>query len=63
MKKNFLLFFVAILMSGCYITYKTPQSRRGTRPFFYSPRTHHGPFYKHPKPKQMKPHFNKELPR
>lgn len=47
-------------MSGCYITFRTPQDRRGLRPLWYSPRTHHGPFYKQPRPKQMKPHFNKE---
>ena len=60
MKKVILLLIVLISMSGCYITFRTPQDRRGLRPLWYSPRTHHGPFYKQPRPKQMKPHFNKE---
>ena len=60
MKKIILLLFVTLFLSGCYVTYRTPQNRRGLRPMWYSPRTHYGPFYSQPKRKNMKPHFNKE---
>ena len=59
MKNIFLLLLILIFTSGC-ISVRI-QNRHGLRPFYYSPRTHYGPFYKHPKPKQMRPHFNKEL--
>jgi hypothetical protein len=58
MKKILLLLVLVISMSGCYVTYRTPQRYNGLRPLWYNPRTHHGPFYKHVRPKQMRPHFN-----
>lgn len=60
MKRVVLLLVIIISLSGCYVTYRTPQGRRGIRPMWYSPRTHHGPFYSYPKRKNIKPHFNKE---
>ena len=60
MKKVILLLLVIITVSGCYTSYRVPYNRYGLRPFYYSPRTHHGPIYKHPKRNQMRPHFNKE---
>jgi hypothetical protein len=57
MKKIILLLIVTFSMSSCYVTYRTPYRNNGLRPLWYNPRTHHGPFYKHPKPKNIRPHF------